>query len=231
MGSANGARKAAATRVGLVWSEYEALVLAGQKRCTACSDWHPRAAFGPDRSRSDGLAASCIASRVRISNGPNKQARRDAKADGRSWCSGCSSWLPLSDVRLGKCKEHRNADYRARYARNGESIRQRVYARKRNLDPIPGWWVEEHYHRFDGMCAYGCGTPATSLDHIWPVAKGGKSMPGNLVPACGSCNSRKRDGKPYSWVERGFLAFPEQWNDLYGLSMEHASDDWFEAMV
>jgi hypothetical protein len=64
VGSAAGALKAAATRVGLSPGEYMARRDAGLKHCFRCSDWHPVAEFGPDASRSDGLAASCMRGRL-----------------------------------------------------------------------------------------------------------------------------------------------------------------------
>lgn len=55
--------KSAATRVGLTREQYVERLAAGDKWCTACKAWHPRAAFAPDASRGDGLAARCAASR------------------------------------------------------------------------------------------------------------------------------------------------------------------------
>jgi len=101
-----------------------------------------------------------------------------------------------------------------------------VYARKRALDAIPGWLVEDKRADFDGLCAYGCGRAGTTNDHIWPVSRGGKSRPANIVPACRSCNSRKRDSDPLTWVERGLNAFPSQWEDLIALALEHGTDEW-----
>lgn len=39
-------------------------------------------------------------------------------------------------------------------------------------------------------CAY-CGEPATEIDHLVPVAKGGTDHLDNLVSACRSCNRSK----------------------------------------
>jgi hypothetical protein len=64
MGSAAGVLKVAAARVGLSLDEYMARRNAGLKHCFRCSDWHPVAEFGPDASRSDGLAASCMRGRL-----------------------------------------------------------------------------------------------------------------------------------------------------------------------
>lgn len=63
MGSALGCRKVAAARAGVSVEEYVARVESGEKWCTGCKEWHSRAAFGDDASRSDGLAASCLVAR------------------------------------------------------------------------------------------------------------------------------------------------------------------------
>ncbi len=44
---------------------------------------------------------------------------------------------------------------------------------------------------YDGKCFY-CPADADTIDHRIPLARGGTGLPANLVPACRSCNSRKR---------------------------------------
>jgi 5-methylcytosine-specific restriction endonuclease McrA len=40
-------------------------------------------------------------------------------------------------------------------------------------------------------CAY-CGQPATTLDHLIPISKGGPPLdPTNLIPACNPCNASR----------------------------------------
>lgn len=41
-----------------------------------------------------------------------------------------------------------------------------------------------------GPCVY-CGKPATSIDHVRPLSRGGQETASNLVPACAHCNSTK----------------------------------------
>ena len=139
MGSALGVRKGHAARLGLTLAEYEALIAAGQKWCTSCKKWHPRSAFGSDQSRGDGLAARCLDSAIVAVGRPGARERRLQKAQGNEWCRGCSAWLAAGSVRSGVCRTHAAEDYRRYYAANPGPIRQRVYARKRNLDPIPEW--------------------------------------------------------------------------------------------
>lgn len=61
VGRAFGSIKTAARRVGLSVEDYQARVAVGEKYCTGCKAWHPRGDFTADRSRSDGLSATCRA--------------------------------------------------------------------------------------------------------------------------------------------------------------------------
>lgn len=58
---------------------------------------------------------------------------------------------------------------------------------------------------FGYRCAY-CDGPFERWDHLHPVSKGGKTTPGNMIPVCGSCNSKKRDKDPLAWL----LSLPKQ---------------------
>lgn len=53
------------------------------------------------------------------------------------------------------------------------------------------WWKNQ---LAKGLC-YHCGNPfhpsELSMDHLIPLARGGKSNKSNLVPACKECNNKK----------------------------------------
>jgi 5-methylcytosine-specific restriction endonuclease McrA len=55
-----------------------------------------------------------------------------------------------------------------------------------------------------GVCHY-CGGKVPpkelTLDHIVPLARGGRSTKGNCVPACKECNNRKKNLLPLEWEE------------------------------
>ena len=57
--------------------------------------------------------------------------------------------------------------------------------------------------RYRGCCAY-CGEFVEGLtqDHIIPLARGGRHSIGNLIPACGSCNSSKNARLIVEWTKR-----------------------------
>jgi 5-methylcytosine-specific restriction endonuclease McrA len=154
--------KAAAKRIGVTIDIYIAHLFIGEKWCCRCRAWHSRGVFGSDASRYDGLAASCR---------PVRQQRERLSREER--------------------RKRDNARYRAYYAgTGGAAIRAQKYARKRGVGPISPFVRELLFELFDGRCAY-CQSAATTIDHVVPVSRGGRSERGNLLPACGSCNSRK----------------------------------------
>jgi 5-methylcytosine-specific restriction enzyme A len=61
------------------------------------------------------------------------------------------------------------------------------------------WWKRRIA---DGVCYY-CrrvvGHRALTMDHIVPLARGGRSTRGNVVPACKGCNTRKKSLVPVEW--------------------------------
>ena len=63
------------------------------------------------------------------------------------------------------------------------------------------WWKRK---RSAGKCHY-CGRqykPAElTMDHLIPIVRGGKTVQGNVVPACKDCNSKKKYLLPMEWEE------------------------------
>jgi 5-methylcytosine-specific restriction endonuclease McrA len=61
------------------------------------------------------------------------------------------------------------------------------------------WWKRKCAK---GLCHY-CGRPtpakALTMDHIVPIARGGSSSKGNVVPACKACNNAKQQLLPMEW--------------------------------
>lgn len=72
---------------------------------------------------------------------------------------------------------------------NKQRRRARLMGTPANDFTLADWQaILEHY---DQRCAY-CGIDSTlSQDHIIPLSRGGPHTISNIVPACGSCNSRK----------------------------------------
>ena len=64
-----------------------------------------------------------------------------------------------------------------------------------------GWWKNK---RGRGICHY-CGKnfppKELTMDHLVPIARGGKSTKGNIVPSCKECNNKKKYLLPTEWEE------------------------------
>ncbi len=61
------------------------------------------------------------------------------------------------------------------------------------------WWKNRIAK---GVCHY-CGKEVPpkelTLDHVVPLARGGRSTKGNCVPACKECNNQKKNLLPVEW--------------------------------
>ena len=80
-----------------------------------------------------------------------------------------------------------------------ETIR-RERARARELRKTR-WWQQKTAR---GICYY-CGAQVThqelTMDHLIPLARGGRSTKDNLVPSCKACNTKKKTMLPVEWDE------------------------------
>jgi 5-methylcytosine-specific restriction enzyme A len=89
------------------------------------------------------------------------------------------------------------ADY---YAPLDPDVLRRERARARELR-ASGWWKRRIA---DGVCYYcrrRVGPGHLTMDHLVPLARGGRSIRGNVVPACAECNVQKKTRLPVEWTE------------------------------
>lgn len=65
------------------------------------------------------------------------------------------------------------------------------------------WWRDQLNR---GICHY-CGEKFSAdqltMDHIVPLARGGMSNPGNIVPSCKNCNNKKKLDTPVDQILKG----------------------------
>jgi len=62
-----------------------------------------------------------------------------------------------------------------------------------------GWWKRRISPGLCHYCRRGVGVKALTMDHIVPLGRGGRSVRGNVVPACKDCNSKKKSMVPVEW--------------------------------
>jgi 5-methylcytosine-specific restriction endonuclease McrA len=172
------------------------------KACSRCKQTKPINQFGIHRKTSDGHYSQCLichrqargeqrirrAAKIKLEQKANYQKNRDkriAYANARIYQD------PERSKRYNAISKKRNhlavaANTRRRNARrkfNG------VYAiTKKEL---------ERLNR--GPCFYCGSTQQITIDHVVAIARGGVDGIGNLVPACKSCNSQKRELTIMEW--------------------------------
>lgn len=105
----------------------------------------------------------------------------------------CSTWC--AQASLGEARRALRNDPSSVAAKWERKDRERLavglgYGARRRL--LKKW---EQQRR---SCAY-CPAPATTVDHVIPLARGGTNYEGNLVPACKRCNSAKCDRLVVEW--------------------------------
>lgn len=76
------------------------------------------------------------------------------------------------------------------------------------------WWQQQLQAGVCHYCGKKVGAAALTLDHVVPVARGGTSTKGNVVPACAACNQTKKYLTPAEQIladlERGGLVGEEE---------------------
>lgn len=110
----------------------------------------------------------------------------------------------------------KNPDYGKKWREaNPDRCRERVRRRRARLKQAPTYLITQRdisrlLGRYKHSCAY-CGSrlgDGYHIDHVFPVSMGGSNSIGNIVPACGSCNSSKSNWFLSEWRYRDFLSRP-----------------------
>ncbi len=58
------------------------------------------------------------------------------------------------------------------------------------------WWQNKIANAICYYCQKPTSKQDVTMDHVVPISQGGKSTEGNVVVACKSCNTAKRDFHP-----------------------------------
>ena len=63
------------------------------------------------------------------------------------------------------------------------------------------WWTRKIQKGICYYCHREVGRENLTMDHLVPLSRGGKSKKGNIVPACKTCNNKKKYLLPLEWEE------------------------------
>ncbi|MEE4240320.1 MAG: HNH endonuclease signature motif containing protein [Desulfopila sp.] len=81
-----------------------------------------------------------------------------------------------------------------------ESEIRRQKAKARELRKTR-WWQQKSGSSICWYCRKKVPPQDITMDHVVPLAQGGKSSKDNLVPACKNCNTKKKNMMPIQWQE------------------------------
>jgi len=148
------------------------LVTDDGKQCLICNDILPLTSFPPSRRGKLGLGSYCRKCNKKYHRNPAwKERRRQYTREYR--------------------KRHRD---RWLFLHRCNMLKRR--ARKRSVDTgeVTNAFLETLYDQpICHYCHKETDRSLRSVDHVVPISKGGIHHPSNLVMACQSCNSAKRD--------------------------------------
>jgi 5-methylcytosine-specific restriction endonuclease McrA len=165
------------------------------KTCSQCKQTKPHDEFGNHKGHSDGKASYCLichrkaraAYRIRqkeaikIQQADNYQRNREKRIK----AAALNSNKNIEKRKISSRKwQQNNKEYMAAYQR----LRT---ARKRNNDSKTVT-KKELQKLYQNNCFY-CGSKnRIEIDHVIPLARGGRHAIGNLVAACKPCNASKQ---------------------------------------
>lgn len=81
-----------------------------------------------------------------------------------------------------------------------DEVLRQERARARELRKT-GWWQNKIARGECHYCQQVFPPAQLTMDHLVPLSRGGQSTKANLVPACKTCNTKKKTLMPLEWDE------------------------------
>jgi 5-methylcytosine-specific restriction endonuclease McrA len=169
------------------------------KICTICGVSRPMDSFSKRiASKKDGLSASCKNCKKNIDADYYQKNRDVVLGSAKRWYSNNKD----------KKKEYDSGEKRKDYNKKRQPLKNletQNYRARKIAASVDGWvlteaWWLEQIHQQENRCFY-CkrGEVKLTVEHVFPLSKGGKHSSDNIVAACESCNYSKRDLLPYEF--------------------------------
>ena len=175
------------------------------KTCSLCKQVKPTTDFGKHKSSKDGLYSQCLpchrqhraAYRQRNVESIKKQQADNYRRNREKRIAYVKEQKKLKPE---KSREYNaNSKKRNHIKIAADSRRRRAKLKANGIFKIS---KKELAKLLAKPCFY-CGTKERiTIDHVIAIARGGTDSIGNLVPACKSCNSQKRDLTITEWRKK-----------------------------
>lgn len=179
------------------------------KVCTKCGRELPATTefFGKHKSSKNGLRAMCKECK-REQDRKYNQNKRSINSNvyyHKSYYENNKEHLRQKTKEWSLKNPDKIREKRQRYyesGRNAMSLHKRRHKMKEAECTLTFEEWQDTLEYFNHECVY-CGSKDSIIqDHIIPVSKGGGYTKENIIPACGSCNSSKRDTDMEEWYKQ-----------------------------
>ena len=162
------------------------------KTCTKCGETKALDEFGVRRNRPSGRNSACKECKVRAEKARYSVKKTEILAKQRQH-------------RLENLDDYRRrgrAQDRRRQGADSRLLNSRIQNHKRRAAEVY-LVTDRDYRRILESPCVACGsTKNIQVDHIIPIARGGRHCVGNLQALCGSCNASKGAKLPIAWRTR-----------------------------
>jgi len=184
---------------GHKFGEYAFTPINGYKICTECGENLPYTIeYYHSNGRGKGLSSSCKECRTKKS-----LSAYEVKKTDKEYAENANQ-----RAKLWRLKSKGKDSYK-------ETMRQKDQRRRALKNNLPATFTKKEWQEckkyFNNSCAY-CGKLAPRLhqEHYIPLSKGGEYSKNNIVTACITCNSSKRDYMPDDWYPKQPFYSPER---------------------
>ena len=186
-------------------TDRESIDMTEYKTCSRCKQTLPTTDFGKHSKTKDGLYSQC------------QPCRRQARAEYRIRQAEAIKLQQADNYRRNREKRiayatanvykniERHKMYNAKSKRKrhvqiaADSRRRRARLKANGIFFIT---KKETNRLLASNCFYCGSSERITIDHVIAIARGGTDGIGNLVPACKSCNSQKRDLTIMEWRKK-----------------------------
>lgn len=175
----------------------------GERRVvTACNLNHRSPVCGCERHNTTEEELKERRRRNNLQQRENKRAWLERNKDQERLKASERRWRQYATIRAKAKEAYEKRKHTERHRALNKQICARRWSRTKSWTiPTEEWLALKE--RFENRCAY-CLEPAKLvLEHVIPLVLGGDHSLENIVPACASCNSRKRARTLLSCVQRG----------------------------